>query len=140
MENIEFHEGDFVQRKDGAIGYVESVCHCDECLKRGFFEPTIKYFNGETEYLTGYDVKNIPKCYIQIGTHIFSKSALEPERSKKKNNCAKYSLIGEITFKDVNPDIIPNVLLDMKNNNYVPVLKDILYSGEKLYWILKKEN
>lgn len=140
MDNIEFHEGDFVQRKDGTTGYVESVCHCDECLNRGFFEPTIKYLNGETEYLTNYDVNNIPKYYIQIGTHIFSKSVPEPEKSKNRNHCPKYSLIGEITYKDIDPDIISNALLDMKNNNYVPVLKDISYSGAKLYWILKKEN
>lgn len=138
MENIEFHEGDFVQRKDGEIGYVESVCHCDECLKRGFFEPTIKYLNGETEYLTNYDIKNIPKCYIQIGTHVFSKSIPEPEQGK--NNYTKYSLIGEIIYKGLDSNVISSVLLDMKNNNYVPVLKDILYSGEKLYWILKKEG
>ena len=140
MDNIEFHEGDFVQRKDGATGYVDSVCHCDECLKRGFFEPTIKYLNGETEYLSNYDVNNIPECYIQIGTHIFSKSIPEPEKNKSRNNCTKYSLIGEITYKDINQDTISNVLLDMKNNNYIPVLKDILYSGDKLYWILKKEE
>lgn len=136
MENIEFHEGDFVQRKDGAIGYIYYICHCSDCKSRGFFEPTIKYLNGETEYISNYDVKNLENSYIQIGAHVFDKNA----KSKIKNNCPKYSLIGEITYKDINPDIISNALLDMKNNNYVPVLKDVMYSGEKLYWILKKEN
>lgn len=144
MSTFEFHEGDFVQRNDGTIGYVESVCHCSECKSRGFFEPTIKYLNGETEYISNYGVKNIKNSYIQIGTHVFDENAKnkfdENAKNKIKNNCSKYSLIGEITYKDINPDIISNALLDMKNNNYVPVLKDILYSGEKLYWILKKEN
>lgn len=136
MDNIEFHEGDFVQNKNGDVGYVESVCHCSECKSRGFFEPTIKYLNGETEYISNYDVKNLENSYIQIGTHVFDKNT----KSKIKNNCPKYSLIGEITYKDIDPDIISNALIDMKNNNYVPVLKDISYSGAKLYWILKKEN
>ena len=71
MDNIEFHEGDFVQRKDGATGYVESVCHCDECLKRGFFEPTIKYLNGETEYLSNYDKQYSRMLYSDWDTYFF---------------------------------------------------------------------
>ena len=34
---IEFHEGDYVENNDGRTGYVSSICHCDECKKRGFF-------------------------------------------------------------------------------------------------------
>ena len=135
MENIEFHEGDFVQRKDGAIGYIYYVCHCSDCKKRGFFEPVVKYLNGEEDYISIYDASDIPRNYIQIGKYVFDENA----RSKIKNNCPKYSLIGEITYKDIDPDIISNALLDMKNNNYIPVLKD-MYSREKVYWILKKEE
>ena len=58
----------------------------------------------------------------------------------------KWSLENEIievqetkTYKDIDSDIISNALLDMKNNNYIPVLKD-MYSREKVYWILKKEE
>lgn len=85
MENIEFHEGDFVQRKDGAIGYIYYVCHCSDCKKRGFFEPVVKYLNGEEDYISIYDASDIPRNYIQIGKYVFDENA----RSKIKNNCPK---------------------------------------------------
>lgn len=46
ITDIQFHEGDFVESSDGKIGYISSICHCDECKKRGFFEPTITYSDG----------------------------------------------------------------------------------------------
>ena len=55
--DIQFHEGDFVENKDGKIGYISSICHCDECKKRGFFDPTITYLDGTTDYISNYSVK-----------------------------------------------------------------------------------
>ena len=70
--DIQFHEGDFVENKDGKIGYISSICHCDECKKRGFFEPTITYSDGTTDYISNYSVKTIPSDYKQIGIQKFS--------------------------------------------------------------------
>ena len=69
---IQFHEGDFVENKDGKIGYISSICHCDECKKRGFFEPTITYSDGTTDYISNYSVKTVSSDYKQIGTQKFS--------------------------------------------------------------------
>ena len=41
ITDIQFHEGDYVENSDGKIGYISSICHCDECKKRGFFEPNV---------------------------------------------------------------------------------------------------
>ena len=68
---IQFHEGDFVENKDGKIGYISSICHCDECKKRGFFEPTITYSDGTTDYISNYSVKTVSSDYKQIGTQKF---------------------------------------------------------------------
>ena len=70
--DIQFHEGDFVENKDGKIGYISSICHCAECKKRGFFEPTITYSDGTTDYISNYSVKTIPSDYKQIGVQKFS--------------------------------------------------------------------
>lgn len=70
--DIEFHEGDFVENNNGKIGYISYICHCDECKKRGFFEPTITYLDGTTDYISNYSIKNVPLNYKQIGIRKFS--------------------------------------------------------------------
>lgn len=72
ITDIRFHEGDFVESSDGKIGYISSICHCDECKKRGFFEPTITYSDGTTDYISNYSVKTVSSDYKQIGTQKFS--------------------------------------------------------------------
>lgn len=70
--DIQFHEGDYVENSDGKVGYISSICHCDECKRRGFFEPTIKYSDGTTDYISNYSVKTVSSDYKQIGTQKFS--------------------------------------------------------------------
>lgn len=70
--DIQFHEGDYVENNDGKIGYISSICHCDECKKRGFFEPIITYSDGTTDYISNYSVKTVSYDYKQIGTQKFS--------------------------------------------------------------------
>ena len=70
--DIQFHEGDYVENSDGKIGYISSICHCDECKKRGFFEPTITYSDGTTDYISNYSVKIVWCDYKQIGSQKFS--------------------------------------------------------------------
>ena len=72
ITDIQFNEGDFVENKDGKIGYISSICHCDKCKKRGFFEPTITYSDGTTDYISNYSVKTVSSDYKQIGTQKFS--------------------------------------------------------------------
>jgi hypothetical protein len=90
--DIQFHKGDFVENKDGKIGYISSICHCDECKKRGFFKPTITYLDGTTDYISNYSVKTVTSDYKQIGIKKFSKEdelrnrivALEKENKELK--------------------------------------------------------
>lgn len=72
ITDIQFHKGDFVESSDGKIGYISSICHCDECKKRGFFEPTITYLDGTIDYISNYSVKTVSSDYKQIGTQKFS--------------------------------------------------------------------
>ena len=70
--DIQFHEGDYVENSNGKIGYISSICHCDECKKRGFFEPIITYSDGTTDYISNYSVKTVSSDYKQIGIQKFS--------------------------------------------------------------------
>ena len=92
VTDIQFHEGDYVENNDGKIGYISSICHCDECKKRGFFEPTITYSDGTTDYISNYSVKTVSSDYKQIGIQKFSTedelrniiAALEKENKELK--------------------------------------------------------
>ena len=92
ITDIQFHEGDYVESSDGKIGYISSICYCDECKKRGFFEPTITYSDGTTDYISNYSVKTVSSDYKQIGTQKFSTkdvlrnriAALEKENKELK--------------------------------------------------------
>lgn len=70
--DIKFHEGDFVENSDGRVGYISAICKCDECERRGFYEPKIEYTDGSEDYITNISVKNIPLNYKQIGMQKFS--------------------------------------------------------------------
>ena len=85
ITDIQFHEGDYVESRDGKIGYISYICHCDECKKRGFFEPTITYSDGTTDYISNYSVKHISKDYKQIGTQKFDNDYYEKEIERLKH-------------------------------------------------------
>ena len=61
--DIQFHEGDYVENSDGKIGYISSIC--------GFFESTITYSDGTTDYISIYSVKTVSSDYKQIGIQKF---------------------------------------------------------------------
>lgn len=85
VTDIKFNIGDFVENRDGRIGYISDICHCDECRKRGFFEPTIQYSDGTSDYISNYSVKYVSKDYKQIGTQKFDNDYYEKEIERLKH-------------------------------------------------------
>ena len=85
VTNIKFNIGDFVENRDGRIGYISDICHCDECKKRGFFEPTIQYSDGTSDYISNYSVKHVSKDYKQIGIQKFDNDYYEKEIESLKH-------------------------------------------------------
>ena len=75
----EFHVGDYVETKDGRIGYITKICHCEVCKDRGFYEPYVRYNNGEEEYITVHEVEHFQDFYNRIGQYDFTK----PEQPKE---------------------------------------------------------
>ena len=75
----EFHVGDYVETKDGKIGYITKICHCEVCKDRGFYEPYVRYNDGEEEYITVHEVEHFQDFYNRIGQYDFTK----PEQPKE---------------------------------------------------------
>ena len=67
-----FKVGDQVITDDGRIGIIESICDCDSCKKRGFYEPQVKMTVGECQiYITDTDKKNGFISFYKIGDQVF---------------------------------------------------------------------
>lgn len=71
-KEIIIRTGDKVITADGRVGRVTSVCECEECAKRGFFEPTYK-IKGDPEdhyIMIGQYQAGFPDFYL-IGKNFF---------------------------------------------------------------------
>lgn len=60
-------EGDFVETVDGRVGYIKSICLCEKCRERGFYEPIVHFTDGEEDCITKYEAENGFKGYKRIG-------------------------------------------------------------------------
>lgn len=69
----EFHVGDYVENVIGRIGYINSICHCEFCEKRGFYEPCVMYTDGDCDYITIYEYEKGFPSYNRIGQYDFTK-------------------------------------------------------------------
>ena len=61
------HEGDYVETLDGRVGYIKGICRCEECMRRGFYEPIVHFTDGEEDCITKYEAENGFKSYKRIG-------------------------------------------------------------------------
>lgn len=75
-------EGDFVETVDGRVGYIKSICWCEKCRERGFYEPTVHFTDGEEDCITKYKAENGFKGYKRIGRW---ENASEVQKAQKLN-------------------------------------------------------
>lgn len=66
-----FKVGDNVCTADGRTGVISEICTCDHCKERGFYEPTIKFDDGSTNYIMISEKNNGFKSYYFIGDRVF---------------------------------------------------------------------
>lgn len=76
------HEGDFVETVDGRVGYIKSICRCEKCRERGFYEPTVHFTDGEEDCITKYEAETGFKGYKRIGRW---ENASEVQKAQKLN-------------------------------------------------------
>ena len=101
---IKIKIGDEIITDTGVRGLVDSICNCEYCAERGFYEPTIRTKSGDIIYMTDTDMKNGFVSFYKIGTNILGNLDLESsqnnyewcleqyEISKKKLDEAKQAL------------------------------------------------
>ena len=83
-----FKVGDEVITSDGRVGVIKSICDCERCKERGFFEPTIKMDDGATKYITISDKEDGFESYYQIGDRVFG-NLDEESVAKELYECEK---------------------------------------------------
>lgn len=78
----EFHVGDYVEDVTGRVGYIQSICQCEQCKARGFYEPFVLYTDGNSDYITAYEYENGFPGYKRIGQYDFTKKAEDKDDDK----------------------------------------------------------
>ena len=67
-----FKVGDQVITSAGEVGVIKSICTCEMCKERGFFEPQVETEIGNwTIWITDNDLRVGFKSFYKIGDHIF---------------------------------------------------------------------
>lgn len=124
----DFHVGDYVEDIDGNVGYIDLICDCDECKRRGFNEPRIQFMSGETDYITVYELEYLEKFYKRIGKYEFTKKT---PIIKSIDSITVYSTTDEdkpfkMTFCDFDKD---KAEIESVNNNGKKTLSLIINGG-----------
>lgn len=71
--NYEFRVGDEVETIDGMVGKIVSICHCEKCAERGFFEPRWETPDGKySDYITVYQKNCCFPDYRRIGKYVWN--------------------------------------------------------------------
>ena len=72
LMEYDFKVGDVVVTSTGESGIIESICDCDRCRKRGFYEPNVKLTEGVYDiYITDNDKNNGFSNFYKIGKYVF---------------------------------------------------------------------
>lgn len=68
-----FKVGDEVITDDGRVGIIESICTCEKCKERGFYEPMVRdIVTGSYHiYISDTDKENGFRNFYKIGNHIY---------------------------------------------------------------------
>lgn len=112
MDNkYNFHVGDEVITYDGRVGKITSICTCDRCEARGFYEPTVDLGGGYNNYITHWDYENNFCYYYKIGDYVFGNLDLETVQETIRK--LEKRLREEVTKRDV----ILKLLMEGQNDS-----------------------
>lgn len=83
-----FKVGDQVVTDDGRVGVIKSICDCENCKRRGFYEPRVKMEIGKYQiYITDTNKNNGFKHFYKIGDQVFGN--LDEEYVLNEIKCKK---------------------------------------------------
>ena len=72
LMRYDFKVGDRVITSDGEVGIIKSICDCEKCKERGFYEPQVTTIIGDCGiYITDTDKNNGFNSFYKIGKYRF---------------------------------------------------------------------
>ncbi len=72
LMEYDFKIGDQIITDIGEVGYIESICDCEKCKERGFYEPrVITLIGADRIYITDTDKENNFSSFYKIGKYTF---------------------------------------------------------------------
>ena len=73
LNDYKFEVGDKVVTTYGVTGKIVDICDCDQCARRGFYEPMwVDDATGAEHWITFYQAEHGFEDYYQIGEHRFN--------------------------------------------------------------------
>lgn len=66
-----FKVGDEVITSTGKVGKITIICDCEDCEKRGFYEPVVETEIGDVIYITDNDKRVNFRSFYKIGDQVF---------------------------------------------------------------------
>lgn len=73
IKDYEFHVGDEVITTEGIIGKITSICACDRCKDRGFYEPFWSVDGSDYEHCIDiYEAESGFGMFYKIGKYRFN--------------------------------------------------------------------
>ena len=134
--NYEFRVGDEVETVDGMSGKIVSICHCERCAERGFFEPRWETLDGKySDYITVNQANWGFPYYRRIGKYVWNHDANEEKSTKnifkkenKKTKEIKLTIDGkEVQLTDEQLRMLGIEPEKKKKNPFDRVAKDEVY-------------
>lgn len=98
LMEYDFKVGDTVITSTGNAGTIRSICYCDRCKERGFYEPKVEVTDGGDDaiWITDTDKRNGFISFYQIGKYKFGnidkesvKRSIENENNNIKEACKR---------------------------------------------------
>ena len=84
-----FKVGDRVITIYGDDGIITDICFCERCEERGFYEPEVKYNDGNTDYITNFSYKENFSSFYKIGKYTFGKKPIKELLIEKMTECTE---------------------------------------------------
>ena len=105
-----FKVGDQVITDDGHVGVIESICDCNSCKERGFYEPQVKMEIGDSQiWITDTDKRNGFNNFYKIGDRVFGNVDEDAEQRIREQ-------ISDLQHQLAEYESQLNVLKDLINN------------------------
>lgn len=103
-----FKVGDQVITDDGCVGVIKSICDCERCKKRGFYEPNVEMTIGNDQiWITDTDKKNGFISFYKIGKRVFGNVDKEAtKRIRERMADLRHELVGYESQLNVLLDLI----------------------------------